>query len=78
MQLAPWVFSLDHPNYARWLPVHIRGMVNLSVTHPTIALDFNKGHFTVHKTKRVFSSLAIDQAHEQNNAAVKVIVELLV
>jgi len=46
-------------------------MVNLSLTHPTIAQEFNKGYFTVHKTERVFSSMAIDQAHEQNNAAVK-------
>jgi len=71
MKLAPWFFSLDHTNYARWLPVHIRDMINLSVRHPTVALEFNKGYFTVHKTERVFSSMAIDQAHEQNNAAVK-------
>ena len=30
-----------------------------------------KGHFTVKKTSHAFSNLAIDQAHEQNNAVVK-------
>ena len=30
-----------------------------------------KGHFTVKTTSHVFSNLAIDQAHEQNNAVVK-------
>lgn len=70
-QLAPWFFSLDHTNYARWVPVHIRDMVSLSKVHPEIAMEFNKGNFTVHKTKRAFSSMAIDQAHEQNNATVK-------
>lgn len=71
MQLAPWFFCLDHTNYARWLPVHIQDMVNLNNTHPKIASEFNDGKFTVHKTRRVFSSMALDHAHEQNNAAVK-------
>ena len=30
-----------------------------------------KGNFTVKKSKHVFSALAIDHAHEQNNASVK-------
>ncbi len=46
-------------------------MVDLEKAHPTIAAEFNNGNFTVHKTRRAFSSIAIDQAHEQNNAAVK-------
>ena len=28
-QLAPWMFSLDHIKYARWLSVHIRDMCTL-------------------------------------------------
>ncbi|KAG0719806.1 hypothetical protein GWK47_007093 [Chionoecetes opilio] len=27
--LVPWFFALDHQNYARWLPVHIRDMESL-------------------------------------------------
>lgn len=30
-----------------------------------------KGKFTVKKTKHAFSAIALDQAHEQNNAFVK-------
>lgn len=70
-QLAPWFFSLDHINYARWLPVHIRDMLNLEKAHPEVALEFKKGNFTVNITGRVFSSIALDHAHEQNIAAVK-------
>ena len=33
--------------------------------------EFSIGHFTVQKTKRVFSTIPIDQAHEQNNSLVK-------
>ena len=32
---------------------------------------FTDGHYTVKKTKRVFSAIPIDQAHEQNNARIK-------
>ncbi|EDO35715.1 predicted protein [Nematostella vectensis] len=32
---------------------------------------FTQGFFTVNKTNRRFSSIAVDQAHEQNNAVVK-------
>ena len=70
-KLAPWFFCLDHINYARWVPIHIQDMVNLNEAHPNIAGKFNNGNFTFCKTKRMFSSIAIDQAHEQHNAIVK-------
>ena len=70
-ELAPWFFALDHTNYARWIPVHLRNMAELPKVHPDIYTQFNCGHFTVQKTKRVFSAIPIDQAHEQNNACVK-------
>ena len=28
-KLMQWVFALDHTNYARWIPIHIRDMQNL-------------------------------------------------
>ena len=46
-------------------------MAELPKTHPNTYRGFNAGHFTVQKTKRIFSSIPIDQAHEQNNALVK-------
>ena len=70
-ELVPWFFALDHTNYARWIPVHLRDMVALPKTHPDVYREFNAGHFTVQKTERIFSSIPIDQAHEQNNALVK-------
>ena len=36
-KLVPWFFALNHPNYARWLQVHICDMISLSSTHPTVA-----------------------------------------
>ena len=71
VSLVPWMFSLDHINYARWMSVHIRDMNLLSSTHPDIHQEFTNGSFVVHKTEKVFSSIALDHAHEQVNAQVK-------
>ena len=67
--LAPWFFALDHHNYARWLPVHIRDMENLPLS---IHREFKElGHWVISKTQNRFSAMPVDQAHEQNNALVK-------
>ena len=71
IELVPWFFTLDHTHYARWLPVHIRDMVSLSDKHPAVAFEFGKGNFTVCKTSRPFSAIAVDHAHEQCNKLVK-------
>ena len=70
-QLVPWFFSLDHTNYARWIAVHLRDMVTLAESHPAVYQEFLNENFTVNKAGHVFSNIAIDQAHEQNNACVK-------
>ena len=46
-------------------------MSALQQTAPGVFLQFEKGLFTVHKSPRRFSAIAIDQAHEQNNGMVK-------
>ena len=69
--LAPWMFALDHINYARWLSVHIRDLCMLESQHPEVFSRFTEGGFVVCKTKRKFSAIALDHAHEQCNALVK-------
>ena len=70
-ELTPWFFALDHTNYVRWIPVHLKDMAELPNRHPEVVKEFNNGKFVVHKTRRVFSGIPIDQAHEQNNALIK-------
>ena len=70
-KMLPWFFALNHTNYARWLPIHVRDMRELDSKAPAVAEAFKQGLFTVTKTRRRFSCIAIDQAHEQNNAMVK-------
>lgn len=67
--LVPWFFALDHHNYARWIPVHIRDMESLP---PAVQQEFEiNGNWVIPKTARRFSTIPIDQAHEQNNELVK-------
>jgi hypothetical protein len=70
-KFMPWFFALDHTNYARWLSVHVRDMTTLHDRHPAMAEEFDSGNFVVHKSRRAFSAIASDQAHEQNNGKVK-------
>ena len=53
-KIAHLMFALDHPNNARWLPVHIRDMMLLEECHLDVAAEFKKG-------------ISLDHAHEQNN-----------
>ena len=41
-------------------------MMTLHEQHPDIATQFVQGGFVVRKTKRPFSAIAIEHAHEQN------------
>jgi len=70
-KVVGWFFVCDQTNYARWLSVHIRDMLVVEQDHPDIYREFAAGNFTVSKSRRKFSSLAIDHAHEQLNAVIK-------
>ena len=54
-KIAPWFFALNHTNYARWIPVHVRDIVTLKVVHPKVFAEFLKGNFVVKKTAHRFS-----------------------
>lgn len=66
--LIPLFFALNHTNYARWCPVHVRDMKSLP---PSVKSNFEKGNWVIQKTRNVFSAMPIDQAHEQENKMVK-------
>ncbi len=65
--IVPWFFALDHVNYARWIPIHIRDMKTLS---PDVKEQL-KNFWVIQKTENKFSSMPIDQAHEQNNEVLR-------
>ena len=63
-ELCSWFHVLDLTNYARWLPVHVRDMVQLAQQNPEVNAEFMKGNCVVQKSRRKFSLMAKDQAHE--------------
>lgn len=69
--IVPWMFALDHTHYSRWLSVLIWDTVLLIEKHPATLAEFCAGKFSVNKTSKKFSAIAIDQCHEQNNVTVK-------
>jgi hypothetical protein len=67
-ELCEWFTVMDHTNYARWLPVHVRDMVLLEERNPDVFNEFcYNGNFTVQKGEKKFSLMAKDQGHEQSN-----------
>ena len=70
-EITPLMFALDRINYARWLPVHIRDMAELPNKLHVYNEFVSGGKFTVQKTTNAFSSIPLDQAHEQNNELIK-------
>ena len=68
-QRIPFLFAMDHTNYARWASVHIRDMK--SMPESTKEEFIRNGKWVVSKTKNVFFSIPFDQAHEQENKIVK-------
>ena len=69
--LMKWFFALDHYNYVRWQSVHLFDLLSLENSLPDIYQNFKDGHFSFQKPNREFSSIALDQVHEQNNAVLK-------
>ena len=67
-KLVPLFFALDRQNYARWLPILIR---DLEALPTSIQEEFEKGYWVITRINRRFSSLPIDDAHEQANKRVQ-------
>ena len=54
---------MDLTNYARWLPVYVRDMVQLPQKHPQLYAEFLKGNFFVQRSAHKFSLISKDQGH---------------
>lgn len=63
--------AMNHTNFTRWLPVRLRDIKLLHVLSPSTEAKFREGQYVVYKTFNRFSAPAIDHAHEQNNALIK-------
>ena len=65
------MFALDHINYGRWLPIHLRDMLLLKHNHSGVCAAFQDGDFVVQPSNKPFSAISMYQAHEMNKKVVK-------
>ena len=70
-ELCAWFHAMDHTHYARWVPVHVRDMVQLPETHLDKHAQFLKGNFVVQQLTHKFSLIGKDQSHEQSNKSIQ-------
>ena len=71
-KFLPWIFAFDHVHYARWLSIHHYDMEILTEMNPDVFQKFDvNGNFTVAQTRNRFSTMSLDQRHEQLNKDVK-------
>ena len=71
-ELAAWFTALNHVHYACWVPVQIRD-IGLPCRETSRCVLPSSIWTTSHPRRpgRLFSAIALDQVHEQNNAMVK-------
>ena len=67
-KLVPLFFALNHTNYARWASVYLQDLWHLP---ESVSEAFEHKHWVISKSKRKFSAIAIDEAHEQMNRILK-------
>ena len=56
-----WTHALDRKNYRRWLPIHLRDLVQLETRHPALYQAFKQGFFVASRTSARFSAMGLDQ-----------------
>ena len=69
--IMPFFFANDNTHYSRWGTIHLHNMLTLHQNSPIIYNGFISGNFVLHESHRIFSAVALDQAHEHNNRFVK-------
>ena len=70
-EMRPWLALLDHVNYFRWTSIFLHDLEVVQDQQREV-FEVLCHNFTIQKSNRKFSSIGIDQAHEQNNKIVKI------
>ena len=64
--MVPYFFSMDRPNYVRWLSVYIIEMRQLATKHPEVYQEFVNGNHAVSGSSKPFAQVWMDMALEQS------------
>ena len=74
--IIKYIIAFNHYDYALWHTIHVDDLIKLELVCPNVYNEFCSSNFVVQKTINLFSAIALDQAHEQNNAIIKGLVVL--
>ena len=66
-KMIPWMVMYDHTNYARYGPIYLSDMKQLSTTAPDVYNEFESGNFVIKSTTGRFNQIPVDQALEHVN-----------
>lgn len=64
-QITPWMFRLDHHNYAICLLAHLTQIIDLKEIKLSLFEKFSDEKFIVSKPNRNFSKTTLDRNQEQ-------------
>lgn len=64
--MTPHFFSMDRPNYSRWLPAYLADMNQLAKTHPDVHHEFMSGNHAISRSTKPFAQVWTDMALEQS------------
>ena len=70
-ELCGWLFIFAQTHYSRWLPIHVKDMVELEKKHLHVLEEFRKGNFVVQKSEKKFSLIPKAHSHEQTTKLCK-------
>lgn len=58
-------FTMNHPNYARYLTIYLNKLENINITHPGLLEDSGSSMLGIRRTAKPFSRIPIDITLEQ-------------
>lgn len=70
-EVCDYAFMFNQTHYSRWLPIHVKDMVELEWKHPEVYEEFMKGNFVIQKSRKKFSLISKDHIHEQTTKVMK-------
>ena len=70
--VAGYLF-LTQSQFSRWLPIHVKDMVQLQHKHPEVLKEFRRGNFVVQKSEKKISFIPKDHSHEQMTCSAKML-----
>ena len=70
-EVCDYAFMFNQTHYTRWLPIHVKDMVEFEWKHPDIYKEFLNGNFLVQKSRKHISLIPKYHSYEQTTKVMK-------